>query len=129
MTKRDLVKEWMIKAEHDIGTAKLVVDNDMIYTDQICYHSQQAVEKCFKAILADNELEIPKTHNLGLLVEQVSGLVEIDEIFYDIADVLDSYAIDVRYPMGDFEPSNEEAKLAFDMAQKVFSFVSNLYLL
>ncbi len=30
----------------------------------VCYHAQQAVEKTLKAVLAEREIEIPRTHNI-----------------------------------------------------------------
>ena len=48
-----LVKEWMRKAEADLQTAKREsrVRKNPNY-DAVCFHSQQAVEKLFKAKLA-----------------------------------------------------------------------------
>jgi hypothetical protein len=49
--KEFLVKEWIRKAERDLDTAHLTLDNKPAYTDIICYHCQQAVEKYLKAYL------------------------------------------------------------------------------
>jgi HEPN domain-containing protein len=121
----DLAKEWLKKAEHDLGTARLIADNDMLYADQVCYHSQQAAEKSLKAVLAYKGTDIPKTHNVARLIELAAEYVEFNEDFYEFSDVLDSYATDVRYPMGDFEPEASEAADALKMAEAVFSFVKS----
>ncbi|MBA4394903.1 MAG: hypothetical protein C0407_15230 [Desulfobacca sp.] len=51
MDKSDLVREWMNKAERDIGMAELALVNKPEYTDAICFHCQQAAEKYLKAYL------------------------------------------------------------------------------
>jgi HEPN domain-containing protein len=59
----DLAKGWLQKADSDLATAQLVLSSDGPY-DTACYHAQQAIEKCLKAILAYNGVSIPRTHNL-----------------------------------------------------------------
>ncbi len=44
-TKRDLLKAWLVKAQHDLAAArKLSADPDS-YLDTAIYHCQQAAEK------------------------------------------------------------------------------------
>jgi len=49
--KHSLIKEWLRKAEHDMGMADLAINNKPEYTDSICFHCQQAAEKYLKAYL------------------------------------------------------------------------------
>ena len=49
--KIELVIEWLHKAKNDLGIAKLAIDNEVEYTDAICFHCQQAVEKYLKSYL------------------------------------------------------------------------------
>ncbi|WP_297445274.1 HEPN domain-containing protein [Desulfurobacterium sp.] len=44
-------KEWIIKANEDYITAKYLISlpEDEIITSAVCFHSQQFVEKIFKA--------------------------------------------------------------------------------
>jgi HEPN domain-containing protein len=58
--KLDLVKEWMHKAKNDLGIAKLAIDNKAKYTDAICFHCQQSVEKNLKAYLIDQDIKFKK---------------------------------------------------------------------
>ena len=47
-----VVKQWLIEAEHDLDVAKIILkQKENIYTDAVCFHSQQAVEKFLKAYL------------------------------------------------------------------------------
>ena len=44
---------WLIFAQQDLQMAELAYQ-DGIY-NQVCFHSQQCIEKCFKGILANQE--------------------------------------------------------------------------
>jgi len=35
-----LVRDWVKKAEHDFGMARLALEHEPEYTDQICFHCQ-----------------------------------------------------------------------------------------
>jgi len=67
----DYVNKWLIKASNDLKVAKneMNLPPDEMVTEAICFHSQQAVEKLFKAYLITKEIEFGKTHNLEFLLE------------------------------------------------------------
>lgn len=50
--KKELVKSWLAKAQHDLGSAQLLANNANPYFDTAIYHCQQAAEKALKAFLA-----------------------------------------------------------------------------
>lgn len=79
------IKEWIIKAENDLKTAKyLIISNDPI-TDSSCFHCQQCVEKYLKAYLLINRRGIRKTHDIGELIEEC---IKIDNSFVYIYTIL-----------------------------------------
>lgn len=43
------VKQWILKANNDLKTAKDEMNTDDPATDTICFHAQQCVEKLLKA--------------------------------------------------------------------------------
>ncbi len=47
----DEIRQWIIKGDHDLGTAKITYLNIPEYLDTITFHCQQAVEKHLKAYL------------------------------------------------------------------------------
>jgi HEPN domain-containing protein len=49
--KIDIVKQWMEKADHDLGTAQLTFLYLQEYRDTIAFHCQQAAEKYLKSYL------------------------------------------------------------------------------
>jgi HEPN domain-containing protein len=62
------VKEWIAKAEGDFSVAcrERRVRKSPNW-DAVCFHSQQCVEKLFKALLIHYGVMPPKTHDLILL--------------------------------------------------------------
>ena len=95
----DIVKQWILKAERDLKIAKPEIKTGNPATDMVCFHMQQCAEKYLKAYLIFNGVEIRKTHNLTLILEQC---IRIDGEFQFLqkkqADKLTDYAIDTRYP-------------------------------
>lgn len=91
--RNNLIKEWISKAEHDIGMAKLALDYKPEYTDAICFHCQQAVEKYLKAFLTYLNIDFKKSHSLSYLLDLIVEKVKITEELYAKADQLESYAV------------------------------------
>lgn len=61
------------KAKQDeLALEKLLDDRD-IEDDLLGFHAQQAAEKMLKALLAARGVDYPKTHNLRVLIELLSG--------------------------------------------------------
>ncbi len=67
MVDRQLIEEWIKKADEDLGFASSVLD-DSTYYAQICFHYQQAAEKYLKAFIIGNDLEFNKIHDLVKLL-------------------------------------------------------------
>jgi HEPN domain-containing protein len=122
MDNKAVSHEWMKKAEHDLGTAKLVVDAGIPYADQVCFHAQQAAEKALKSILAFFGSSIPKTHDLMFLLDAVRDTTTVPVEFDAMLELLDGYSVDVRYPMGDFDPKDDDAREALRCAGEFWRF-------
>jgi len=118
------VKEWIVLAEGDLKTAKDEISVPEPFTNAVCFHSQQCVEKYLKAYLTFFGKPFRKTHDLAELINQC---VEIDRDFqmlFEInADKLTQYAIDVRYPEEVYFPGIHEAKESIEIAKKVKYFI------
>ena len=91
----DKVRRWKELSEYDLETAEVMhAAGRYIYSVFMC---QQAIEKCFKALLAYNNDEVLPIHNLRRLVE-LSGVVgELDEDKLMKLDFLSRYYINARY--------------------------------
>jgi len=62
--KATAIQRWLIKADHDLRTAKLVLAAEPPMTDTVCFHAQQCVEKCLKAYLVLRDQHVERTHYL-----------------------------------------------------------------
>jgi HEPN domain-containing protein len=98
-----------------------------IKADTVCFHMQHCVEKYLKAFLVINGTEIPRTHNIALILQKC---IEIEERFTVLKalepGVLTAYAVQTRYPDDFYMPSIEEASQAKLLAVKVKTFVTEL---
>lgn len=122
-TKKELINNWIKKAEKDLLTAEHELSFPDAVTESICFHCQQAVEKYLKAYLIFLGIPFTKTHEIGELISKCENKDKEISVFKEEADKLTDYAIDVRYPEELFEPTLEEAKEAFEIAKKTTEFV------
>jgi len=117
--KRALVRQWLDKAEADVGTTDRLASGGSRYLEAACFHAQQAAEKFLKAYLVQHQIEFPKTHDLDEILDLVA---KADGSLADSlreAAALSPYGVDIRYP-GDFpEVTAKDAQTALDLAGKV----------
>ena len=123
--KRIEVERWIIKAENDFNTARLIVLSAHPITDTLCFHSHQTVEKILKAYLAYKDQSVEKTHDLGRLI----GLcAKLDNSFMEVVPLLAemaSYAGVDRYAENWREILLPEAQEAFERAEKIIAFAKD----
>jgi len=118
------VKKWIFLADGDLKIAKDELKTQEPFTNSICFHSQQCVEKYLKAFLTFYGIPFRKTHDLTELINQCTEVdTEFNKLFEINADKLTAYSIDIRYPDDFYTPSLEEAKETIEIAEKVKSFV------
>ncbi|MGC8767443.1 MAG: HEPN domain-containing protein [Brevinematia bacterium] len=124
MTLKEIVLNWIKKAENDLKTAKDEMVAHSPATDTVCFHAQQCVEKYLKAYLVLHQKYFRKTHNVAELIELCK---EVDQDFNKLYDLkvenLTPYATEIRYPEDFYIPSEEEAKEAVEIAEKAKSFI------
>jgi len=84
--------------------------------ETICFHSQQAVEKALKAVLAYYEAGIEYTHNIRALAELCKG--HTDEVFIDdkVVDTITAFAVITRYVEDRRDYTEDTAKFALKQA-------------
>lgn len=117
--KLKVIENWLVKAEHDFGMAKLALDNSIEYSDSICFHCQQYVEKILKAYLICIDIDFKRTHSLSYLLDLIVEKEHIKEEIYTACELLEDYAVVIRYPADDFEPSAQDANEAFVSVLKI----------
>jgi HEPN domain-containing protein len=62
--------EWLNFAQKDLANCERI-PHDEFLTNIVAFHSQQAVEKSFKAIIEEYEIGFIRTHDLIRLAETV----------------------------------------------------------
>jgi HEPN domain-containing protein len=122
-TKRELIENWISKAERDLLAAEHELSFTGAVTESVCFHCQQAMEKFLKAYLIYLSIPFTKTHEIGELITKAEDKDKEISKFKKEADTLTDYAINVRYPEESFEPTLKEAKEAFEIANKIKKYV------
>lgn len=119
---RELVMEWMRRAQADLAVANLTED-ERISPEILVFHAQQAAEKALKALLVQRQIEFPRTHVIGLLLNLCEriGLAGIETLAE--ATVLTRYAVATRYPSEEEPVSREQAREAAGLAARVMAWV------
>jgi HEPN domain-containing protein len=123
--KIDIVKQWIEKADHDLGTAQVTYLYLPKYHDTIAFHCQQAAEKYLKGFLLFLDISFSRQHSLNYLLGLLSQKIEIPDELFDNASELEDFAVDIRYPDTSVELSDDEIQQAFKIAKLIRAFVIN----
>jgi len=117
-----LTKEWIKKAEKDVGTARreFAVKKDANW-DAVCFHVQQAVEKYLKGMLQEYEISFSKTHDLSVLLNLLLPDFPELSVLEDDLEWLSAFAVEFRYP-GE-EALEEDAKQALKLLDRALSLL------
>jgi HEPN domain-containing protein len=114
---RDHAQSWIAKGDHDLASARMVVQGGGPL-DTACFLCQQAAEKYLKALFASVDQSIPLTHNLAFILDGLAA--HYSDLGLRSPDVakLTPYAVQLRYDL-DFAPSPEQTALALQTAELV----------
>ncbi|HXU30647.1 MAG TPA: HEPN domain-containing protein [Thermoanaerobaculia bacterium] len=121
--RRRLVQGWLIKAQHDLDTARKLAQDPGPLLDTAIYHCQQAAEKAVKGFLAWHDQTVVKTHDVRFLVNQALAFEPGFEKWFEAAECVTPYATAYRYPDEVLEPEKEEFEIALDAAAGLVGFV------
>ena len=121
--KIDVVKQWIEKADHDLGTAQVTYLYLPKYRDTIAFHCQQAAEKYLKGFLLYLDISFSRQHSLNYLLGLLSQKIEIPDELFDNASELEDFAVDIRYPDTTVELSVDEIQHSFKIAKLIRAFV------
>jgi HEPN domain-containing protein len=102
----ELYEVWIERAKSSYEIAKTIVKSDIIYYEDLCYQSQQAVEKTLKGLLVYYGINPEFTHNIGLLLNELEKFTEIPENI-KLSTNVTKYAVLTRYP-GEYDEITKE---------------------
>jgi len=120
----DFANKWFQVAEDDLKSASDLLKSG-IYRN-VCFLSQQAVEKSLKGLLAYLGIEFAKTHKLIELFRLLTKHGMILDIEENDLKQLDAYYIEPRYPNAHFEIyEKEEAGQALKIAKAIIEKIKD----
>ena len=120
--KIDISKEWIKASLDDLKIISRIIDMEEL-SHMIAFHSQQSIEKSFKALLESQNKRVPKQHDLLKLQELIKDKLDINND--DLLDTLNELYIDSRYP-GELGLL-PYGKTTINDANKFYSFAKNIF--
>ncbi len=97
-TQSELIKAWLLKAQHDLVAIRKLSEGPEAYLDTAIYHCQQVAEKAIKGFLVYRDQRFEKTHDLRILLELALPYESGFSSLKDAAVLLTPYATEFRYP-------------------------------
>ena len=92
----DVAREWLRDAEGDLALATVTKTRAIRYS-HLCFHAQQAAEKSLKSVYLALGNDVPRTHDLAYLMDNLPDCVVIPPTIL-LLPVLSKYAVQYRYP-------------------------------
>jgi HEPN domain-containing protein len=122
------VRAWLLKANHDLDTARQLGALPGGHLDAAIYHCQQAAEKAVKGYLASRGLRLERTHDIERLVSQAAQHEPTFNQWLGAAAKLTPYATGYRYPDGAMYllPSRTEFETALEQADGIVGLVMSV---
>ena len=121
--KVEIVKKWIEKADHDLGTAQVTYLYLPSYRDTIAFHCQQASEKYLKSFLLFLDIPFKRQHSLNYLLGLLSSQIAISQELFETASELEDFAVEIRYPDTSIDLSDDEIEHAFKTSKLIRIFV------
>lgn len=123
--KAIIIKKWFSKGNNDLKNIENNLNSEIIPTDTVCFHAQQAIEKYFKGVIVYLEKEISKTHDLVKLLSEITDFMpELLPLEEDI-EKISEFAVESRYPDSFYEPVITDAQQAYKLAVKIKEMILN----
>ena len=99
MPASEHIDNLLVMAHKDFNALRGMVENPLFADEIFGFHAQQAIEKTFKAWLAQIDVEYPLTHDLSRL------LLLLEESGQDVTDYwplveFNVFAVQARYESG-----------------------------
>lgn len=123
MVDKQIVEEWIVKANEDLAFAKTALEEGLEFYPQICFYLHQATEKILKAYILVNELGFKKMHDLIKLLQICSQKDLAFNKFFETAELLNPFYIGTRYPDLVLKVNKSQTENALQIAEEIAAFV------
>jgi len=124
--KAQLVRSWLLKAKHDLASARVLAASNPPLLDTAIYHCQQAAEKAVKGYLVFCDQEVERIHDIEVLIRSAVSCAPAFREWIDVGIELTPYARLYRYPGPAVEPAREQFDRALSAAEGLYMFVLSL---
>ena len=111
------LRDWIEKADHDLGTAIVINLHISDYSDTLAFHCQQATEKYIKCLLEKHSISFRRSHDLRYLLDLLEDVISIDTDLYEKAMKLNAFGVEIRYPDIKIEITVKEREEAIEIAR------------
>jgi len=121
--------QWLESAEMDLGSIDQILQREDL-TPVAGFHSQQCVEKCFKAVLEEYTQKVPREHSTLKLYGLARELISL-EVDKEILTDLDNLYIESRYPgelglLPNGKPTRDDAQRFHHFAQSLYEQIKRI---
>ncbi len=124
---KELTEAWLNAANNDLDVIdRIIADSHLSHI--VAFHAQQSVEKCFKALMEEHDVDAQKVHSLVTLYAKIKVFLCGNDLERRMMKVLDSLYIDARYPghlglLPEGLPTREDAESFQTFAIVVYDLV------
>jgi len=112
-------QKWLRYAQGDLQAAEAAIGQSDFEPRHVCFFAQQAAEKALKAILVFLQHDVPRTHDLDVLISKLPQKWPLVQEFDDLNNLTD-WAVDSRYPDPENDATDEDASESIRQARAVF---------
>jgi len=131
MEPSEEARRWLEFSREDLQMAELAIGGGLF--NQACFHAQQCVEKCLKALLVVQGELVPRTHLIADLLQELPPAARQTLREFETALLeLDQFYIPTRYPdavpglLPEGLPQKHHAEEALEAARRCHETVSQL---
>ena len=125
---KQVTQGWFNFALTDLKNCEKILHDEFL-TNIVAFHAQQAIEKCFKAVIEEYELGFIKTHDLIKLNDIIKESIEYKIDINALMQINEIYII-TRYPgdigLLDSKPTIKEAEYFYSIANEVYEKIKEL---
>ena len=118
------LRDWIVKADHDLGTAVVINHHIPEYSDTLAFHCQQATEKYIKCLLEKNSIPFKKSHDLRYLLDLLDEAIPLDKEFYEQVMKLNAFGVEIRYPDIKIDLSKTDRDEAIEIVRSFREFLN-----
>lgn len=120
-------RQWLEFAQTDLRSCENNLSDEFV-TNVVAFHSQQAVEKAFKALIEEKGIRMSRIHNLTRLYALTESFL-ISKIDETELEMLDNVYTSSRYPgeiglLSTGKPTMKESKELYDIALKIYFIIN-----